>query len=106
MEVLFLDDVRVPGDVTWVHLPQGNYTIVRNYSQFVKELSYKNFDHYCFDYDLWFDPGYEGHDGLSCLKHLVNKKGTCNLPVTFHTQNEWGREKMEKFLLTYPENLV
>lgn len=35
MRKLFLDDERVPGDVTWISLHDGPYDIVRSYDAFV-----------------------------------------------------------------------
>lgn len=48
---LFLDDIRVPEDVTWISLPSNNYIIVRNYQEFVDTIikhgvpAFVSFDH-------------------------------------------------------------
>ena len=52
---LFLDDVRVPKDVTWVNLPspRTEWTIVRNYDAFVQEIELNGVpDFISFDHDL------------------------------------------------------
>ena len=35
---LFLDDARKPSDVKWIELPLVNWTIVRNYKEFVETI--------------------------------------------------------------------
>jgi len=50
---LFLDDVRVPKNVTWVNLPLVNWTIVRNYDQFVEMIKNNGLPEYiAYDHDL------------------------------------------------------
>ena len=50
---IFLDDIRVPSDVTWVSVPKKDYLIVRNYDLFVKTIKHKGIpDFISFDHDL------------------------------------------------------
>ena len=98
MKVLFLDDIRVPGDVTWIPLPEGQYTIVRNFSEFVDALITEDFDHFCLDYDLFFNDNHQDYTGLHCLQFLLGFKDSEKISITLHTQNVWGKEKMEKVL--------
>ena len=50
---LFLDDVREPDKVTWVNLPPVEWTIVRNYNQFVSTIERFGLPNFIsFDHDL------------------------------------------------------
>ena len=65
---LFLDDERFPQDVTWVKLPQHNWTIVRNYNDFVRTIESKGIPkEIAFDHDL-------GHEHYQAY-HTANKPG-------------------------------
>lgn len=80
MYKLFLDDVRDPTEVTWVKLPDGPWTIVRNYNQFVDYIT-KNglpefvaFDHDLADEHYGTNPNkieYKEKTGYSCAKWLI-----------------------------------
>lgn len=50
---LFLDDERFPGDVTWCNLPSAKYSVVRNFSEFVRHIvSFGVPEFVSFDHDL------------------------------------------------------
>ena len=50
---LFLDDERMPKNVTWVQLPLVEWTIVRSYDQFIKIIKDKGLPEFiAFDHDL------------------------------------------------------
>ena len=51
---LFLDDERIPGNVTWITMPGDRaYQIVRNYDQFVQHITTNGVpDFVTFDHDL------------------------------------------------------
>ena len=50
---LFLDDERMPGDVTWCELPSAKYEVVRNYDEFVRHvLTFGVPKFVAFDHDL------------------------------------------------------
>ena len=56
---LFLDDERVPSQVTWVLLPQVTWTIVRSYRDFVSTILKRGYlpTHISFDHDLGVEMG-------------------------------------------------
>lgn len=50
---LFLDDERLPGDVTWVRLPNVPWQLVRNYDEFVETVLEHGLPEFVtFDHDL------------------------------------------------------
>lgn len=50
---LFLDDERIPTDVTWVKYPDNiEWVIVRNFAEFSHHMHNLCFDIYSFDHDL------------------------------------------------------
>lgn len=50
---LFLDDEREPSNVKWIELPLVNWTIVRNYNDFVKTITEQGLPAtVTFDHDL------------------------------------------------------
>ena len=51
--LLFLDDLRNPKDVIWVNLPEVEWTVVRNYDDFVNTIIDKGVPtRISFDHDL------------------------------------------------------
>lgn len=70
---LFLDDVRMPGHVTWINLPDAVYEVVRNYKQFVKTIETHGVPEFVtFDHDL-ADEHYK-HMILDCQENAKFKK--------------------------------
>ncbi|HOS16038.1 MAG TPA: ATP-binding protein [Bacteroidales bacterium] len=50
---LFLDDIRIPNDITWVKLPSVSWTIVRSYNEFVECIKERGLPEIvAFDHDL------------------------------------------------------
>ena len=51
---LFLDDIRVPTNVTWVDIPKDqHYSLVRNYQEFVDLITLRGLPKFvCYDHDL------------------------------------------------------
>jgi len=50
---LFLDDVRMPGDASWIRLPSARYDIVRSYDEFVEFIQERGVPEFVsFDHDL------------------------------------------------------
>lgn len=50
---LFLDDMRSPKDVTWIELPTVEWTIVRNYREFIDAVHSMGVpERVSFDHDL------------------------------------------------------
>lgn len=106
MYLLFLDDERILGDVTWIDYPAyyGVY-VERNVSDFMNtfcSLMENGVDfEISFDHDLQdFSRGYE-LTGYTAVKMMVD---TCfengyDIPVCYyHTQNPIGRESMEAYV--------
>ena len=53
MKGLFLDDERVPQDVTWVVYPKNiEWTVVRSYDEFFHEFHRGQFQVISFDHDI------------------------------------------------------
>ena len=50
---MFLDDIRLPGHVTWLELPDKPYMVVRNYDEFVQVIINHGVPEFIsFDHDL------------------------------------------------------
>lgn len=101
---LFLDDERMPGQVTWVAFPSGPYEIVRTYLQFTNYIIAHGLPEFvCFDHDL-ADVHYEAFlrkeeyigdkpTGLDCAKWLVEYCHQKKLPFpnfVVHSMNPIG----------------
>jgi hypothetical protein len=70
MRMLFLDDMRVPSDVKWVRLYEGEYDIVRSYAEFCDYIERFGIpDVISFDNDL--GPGVL--EGYHCAQWLVER---------------------------------
>jgi hypothetical protein len=113
---LFLDDERFPQDVTWVKLPPHNWTIVRNYADFVRTIENKGLPvEIAFDHDLGHEhyqayhtaakPGHGVIDyssfkektGLDCAKWLIEHCNEKNLPFPkyyVHSMNPIGKQNI------------
>ena len=106
---IFLDDERKPGDVTWVTLPSAEWTIVRNYDEFVKLLDSLDEapEFIAFDHDL-ADAHYKGDfsnpfekTGMDCAKALFNiclDRGWKLPEFAVHSLNPSGRENINGYL--------
>lgn len=87
---LFLDDERVPSDVTWITMPDYDWDIVRNQAQFEHHVtSFGIPDHISFDNDLGDGMG----EGIFCAQWLVDQVLDGNLEwnpefkFTVHSKN-------------------
>lgn len=96
---LFLDDVRMPGDVTWIELPSARYVIVRSYDEFrscIKEFGLPV--HISFDNDL----ADGDKEGIDCAKWLVEEimdgRLTGTFTYTVHSKNPVATEWLNGFL--------
>lgn len=110
---LFLDDLRSPGDVTWVNLPSASYRVARNYNQFVENVCNLGLPVFVsFDHDL-ADEHYikmmqgELHDygdektGYECAQWLVDYcvKHNLKFPAyAVHSLNPVGRERIDNYI--------
>lgn len=123
---LFLDDERIPSDVTWITIPFANWVIVRNYQEFVDHINengipqFVTFDHdladqhyqvtieevNSFEYDdgdlkKTFDYGPE-KTGFDCAKWLVDYCHTNNIdfpPFMVHSMNPIGKKRISDYIL-------
>lgn len=112
---LFLDDVRFPGEVSWVSYPERlnetPWLIARNYTDFcnlIKDIGVPYF--VSFDHDLEFEhyanfskftDEFRG-DGNDCLKFLIQhcKETGEDFPLyRFHSQNPDAVTRMRLTLL-------
>ena len=86
---LFLDDNRIPTDVTWVNLPKCSWVVVKNYKSFRETIwnmgipKFITYDHDLADChyghglkgdEILYD-SYDEKTGYECAKFLVNE---CN----------------------------
>ena len=103
---LFLDDERVPQDVTWINYPESiDWTVVRSYDEFFHEFYRETFRVFSFDHDIQ-DFNHRGVEltGYIVLKamldtFLTTHHGLFTFPeqVFFHTKNPIGKENMEAY---------
>lgn len=120
---LFLDDMRVPTDVTWVEIPvDQHYTVVRNYKEFVDLITLRGLPKYiCYDHDL--ADGHYGHGlkndeipydsynektGYDCAKWLVDycfAKKLKHPPFIVHSLNPIGKKNIESYIINYNNSL-
>jgi hypothetical protein len=112
---LFLDDVRYPEQVTWVQLPLLQWTIIRNYNDFVNEIQTHGIPAFVtFDHDLaaehyvdWeeIEPEtiFTEKTGYDCAQWLVNYCMEHHLkfpPYSVHSMNPVGKTN----IISYIEN--
>ncbi len=103
---LFLDDERMPPDVTWINYPESiDWTVVRSYDEFFYEFHRHTFRVFSFDHDIQ-DSNHRGGEltGYVVLKamlytFLTTPRGFFTLPeqVFFHTKNPIGKENMKSY---------
>lgn len=98
---LFLDDERLPEDVTWVRLEDAPYAVVRTYDEFVAYVEEHGIPEFIsFDNDL----GCRGGEGRNCAKWLVEAvlDGRAHFPSDFrftvHSKNPVAAEWIEQYL--------
>lgn len=107
---IFLDDERLPTDVTWVEYPNNILWLVKNratdFMSCISQTAREDFKNLVisFDHDIQsYTPEGTEETGYDCLKYLVNylielgvdKDG---LPsVYFHTMNPIGKKNMESY---------
>ena len=103
---LFLDDERVPQDVTWVNYPKNiEWVVVRSYDKFFYEFHRHTFQVFSFDHDIQ-DFNHRGVEltGYTVLKEMLDTflttpPGLYTFPehLFFHTQNPIGKKNMESY---------
>lgn len=94
---LFLDDERIPTDVTWFNMPAEPWVIVRSYDAFVKHIEDNGIpDFVSFDHDLG-----EGKTGMDAAKWLVQLCLDTEqwIPSYIaHTKNPVGYDNIESMM--------
>lgn len=111
IKYLFLDDERMPGDVTWIRLPSATWNIVRSLDEAVAWVKVNGFpDVISFDHDLGMDHyagNYEDRKtGFDFAKWLVEYDMDTNLmpekfSFTVHSKNPIGSENIRGLLGNY-----
>lgn len=120
---LFLDDIRVPTDVTWADVPiDQHYSVVRNYNEFTNLIMLRGLPKFvCYDHDL-ADSHYRyglKHDiipyseykertGYDCAKWLVAYCADRNIkhpPYVVHSLNPEGKKNIEAYINSYNKTL-
>jgi len=122
---IFLDDIRDPADVTWVKMPSFDYTIVRNYNDFVKLVKEKGYppSFICYDHDLadsHYQPitllgqreinysKYKEKTGYECAKWMVDYCSKLSIKhprYVVHSMNPVGRVNIVQFINNYNNTL-
>ncbi|MBD8089186.1 hypothetical protein IFT48_04265 [Pseudomonas fluorescens] len=103
MNGLFLDDERVPTEVTWLIYAEGiEWTIVRTFEAFTQALLQpgKIFEVISFDHDLQdFTASGQELTGYTCFKWMHDRclDGLMNLPECLvHSKNGVGAENIAR----------
>jgi hypothetical protein len=119
---LFLDDIRMPTDVSWVELPNVEWTIIRNYSEFrniILNLGIPEFVTYDHDLsDCHYGHGlnndaipydsYIEKTGYDCAKWLVDYCISKNLPhppCVVHSMNPIGKLNIVSYINSYNRSI-
>ena len=108
---LFLDDERMPTEVTWENIPHTvEWTIVRNYREFCHILESKGLpEMVSFDHDLQdYSPHYpKERTGLDCARYMINfcRAHDLDLPNQYwvHSMSPVGRMNIRRELFSYEE---
>lgn len=115
---LFLDDIRMPTDVRWVKLPNVEWTIIRNYSEFrniILSLGIPEFVAYDHDLaDKHYGHGLNGDEidysqytektGYDCCQFLLNQcnnKSIKHPPYVVHSMNPVGANNIRNIIERY-----
>lgn len=101
MKLLFLDDERIPDDVTWITLHAGCYDIVRSQKEFEKYLIEHDIPNVIsFDNDLGIGMG----EGYECAKWMCERvmDGVLTFPddfkYTVHSKNNIAAKSITLYL--------
>jgi len=120
---LFLDDLRIPTDVTWANIPvDQHYSLVRSYKEFVDLITLRGLPKFvCYDHDLadiHYGHGlnddaipydsYKEKTGYDCAKWLVGycfAKKIKHPPYVVHSMNPIGKQNIESYINSYNKAL-
>lgn len=103
--MIFLDDERMPEEVTWIQYPAGTeFSIVRTVEEFITEVvkNAGNIELISFDHDIQDYSGPNGSEvtGYDLIKWLVNFCLDNNVEIPqciFHTKNIIGERNMKAY---------
>lgn len=108
MKYLFLDDERIPSDVTWVKIEKTNqWEIVRSFTEAVDWVLENGIpDIISFDHDLGYSEFYTNKNGYDFAKWLVDYDLEKNLiskefKFTVHSMNPVGAKNIKLYLENY-----
>ena len=120
---LFLGDMRIPTQVTWVKIPDcQHYTVVRSYKEFVDIINLRGIPQYvCYDHDLsdtHYGDGrnndvinydkYTEKTGYDCAKFLVYEcfiKKVKHPPYIVHSMNPVGKQNIISYVESYNKSI-
>ncbi len=107
---LFLDDLRIPTDVTWANIPvDQHYSLVRSYKEFVDLITLRGVPMYvCYDHDLSDFNNTEEKTGYDCAKWLVAycvEKNIKHPSYIVHSMNPIGKQNIESYINSYNKTL-
>ena len=120
MSYLFLDDLRVPGDVTWIDIGPGPWNIVRSYDEAVTWVLENGFPEVIsFDHDLGYEEFDTTESGMIVVTNATEEKSgydfakwlvehdmdTDTMPASFnfmvHSKNPEGAKNILYLLNNY-----
>ena len=117
MYKLFLDDERLPKNVTWIEMPLGPWIISRNHDDFVKYIMKNGLPSFVsFDHDLGREhyvvgaPKYNEYKektGYDCAKWLVEYCMNNNLEFPeyqVHSMNPIGSTNIRSYIESYKKS--
>lgn len=97
---LFLDDERVPSDVTWLSLPDGPWVIVRTVQEFRDVICARGFpDFISFDNDLGTQE--EGKHAAAWLVERCLDSARDIPAVAIHSKNNQAAEQIASLFRSY-----
>lgn len=121
---IFLDDVRIPTQVTWANVPiDQHYSVVRNFNEFTNLIMLRGLPKFvCYDHDLsdcHYGHGlnndeipygeYKERTGYDCAKWLVAYCFDRNIkhpPYVVHSKNPIGKKNIESYINSYNKHLA
>ena len=108
---IFLDDLRIPTDVTWANIPSDqHYSLVRSYKEFVDLITLRREvpKYVCYDHDLADCDNIIEMTGFDCAKWLVAYCSDRNIkhpPYVVHSMNPIGKQNIESYINSYNKTL-
>ena len=108
MRQLFLDDERIPGNVTWISLYAGHYDVARDMKDFKNYVKHYGIpDVISFDNDL----GKDEPQGYECAKWMCeevmdgNLTWNPNFKFTVHSKNNIAADLIQSYLTSFIQHM-